>query len=94
VNHLLSAAEMEALLAAVRPGALPDASAPVTVSLGPGSIVGLELATGGEVEVLLDNQPIARGVVVVSDGRPGIRVTAVAAPPERGAGSSSAGGSP
>lgn len=89
MTRLLSPAELEALLAAVRLDPRPDASPPVTVSVGPGSIVALAPSPGGEVELFLDNRPIARGAVVVSDGRLALRVTSTAAPWDGGAGASS-----
>jgi flagellar motor switch protein FliN/FliY len=53
------------------------------LKLGPGSVVELEKLAGEPVDVLVNNQLIARGEVVVIEDRFGVRVTDVLPPAQR-----------
>jgi flagellar motor switch protein FliN/FliY len=48
-----------------------------TMSLGPGSVVGLDRLADKPVDLLVNGRPIARGEVVVIDEQFGLRITEV-----------------
>ena len=51
--------------------------------LGPGSVIDLGRAPDEPVEILVSNQVVARGEVVVVGGNYGVRITDVVSPAER-----------
>jgi flagellar motor switch protein FliN/FliY len=53
------------------------------LSLGPGSVFQLDRLAGEQVDILVNDRPIARGEVVVVDENFGVRITDIIAPSKR-----------
>lgn len=53
------------------------------LSLGPGSVFQLDRLAGEQVDILVNDRPIARGEVVVVDENFGVRITDIIAPNKR-----------
>ena len=54
-----------------------------TLTIGPGTIIGLKRMTGEPVDLLVNGKRIARGEVVVIDEEFGLRLTEVVSPARR-----------
>ena len=54
------------------------------LNLGIGSIVALDCAADGPIDVLVNDAPIARGEVIAVGDRFGVRITELVAPPQDG----------
>ena len=54
-----------------------------TLTIGPGTIIGLKRMTGEPVDLLVNGKRIARGEVIAIDEEFGLRVTEVVPPESR-----------